>query len=381
MDRFRGGSASLAPAWGPLYRAGGVSGGLFVACLVTAILLAILTPSPPTAGGAATLEFIATHRTLYLLSQQLWLVPGVFAAVVYLALFPALRPLHPSVAALGCAVGGIAWALTLAMPTTSTGAPALVYLSDQYTVAGDPTQRAAFVAAAEGLIALNRTPTAVGVLTTIGMLIVSQVMLQGAFPRWVAYLGIATGVLGIASEALRPVIEGGYAVYGLLLLVWMGAVAWRLFRLGKDTALAPPASDIRTVVSDRVMDTGSNCLGCQGGIGHKIAAVAATGACGAHRVRCLRSALRMVSSLRMQAVRATFLVLPAARRRVYRACRTGLRRLPTRAAIYKAARTVARPPQIVRLPRSVPLSRLIGARPGLGSNGPWSTSSFAGNWP
>ena len=71
----------------------------------------------------------------------------------------------------------------------------------------------------------------------------------------------------------------------------------------------------------------------------------------------------MVSSLRMQAVRATFLVLPAAKRRVYKAWRTGLRRLPTRAAMYKAARTVARPPQIVRLPRMVPLSRLIGARP------------------
>jgi hypothetical protein len=40
-----------------------------------------------------------------------------------------------------------------------------------------------------------------------------------------------------------------------------------------------------------------------------------------------------------------------------------LRRLPTRAAIYKAARTVARPPQIARLPRTVPLSRLIGASP------------------
>ena len=260
MDQSRVGSASPGPGWGPLYRAGGVSGGLFVALLVVAILLAILTPPPPTAGGAATLDFIATHRTLYLVHQELWLVPGVFAAVVYLALFPALRPLHPSVAALGCAVGGIAWALTLAMPTTSTGAPALVYLSDQYAVAGDPAQGAAFVAAAEGLIALNRTPTAVGVLTTIGMLIVSLVMLRGVFPRWVAYLGIATGVLGIASEALRPVIEGGYAVYGLLLLVWMGAVAWRLFRLGQDSALAPPASEIRTLVSDRVMGTGKGLM-------------------------------------------------------------------------------------------------------------------------
>src|SRR6266568_4958341 len=100
MDQVRDGSASPDPNWGPLYRAGGVSAGLFVALLVAAIILTILTPPPPTAGGGATLEFIATHRTLYLLHQQLWLVPGCFAAVTYLALYPAIRSLHPSVAAL-----------------------------------------------------------------------------------------------------------------------------------------------------------------------------------------------------------------------------------------------------------------------------------------
>ena len=217
--------------WRMLYRIGGISAGLFVALLVVATALAVTTPAAPTAGGAATLEYIASNRTLYIVQQQLWLVPGIFATVVYLALYPALKPLHASLAALGCAVGGITWALTLAMPTTSTGAPALVYLSDQYAATNDPAQRIALVGAAESLIAINRTPTAVGVLTTVGMLIVSLVMLQGVFPRWIAYLGIATGILGVASEALRPVIEGGYGVYGLLLLVWTAAVGWRLYGL------------------------------------------------------------------------------------------------------------------------------------------------------
>jgi hypothetical protein len=221
------------PGWAPLYRVGGISAGLFVALLVAATLVFVVTPPPPTTGGAATLDFIATHRTLYLVHQQLWLVPGVFAAVAYLAMYPALKPLHPSLASLGCAIGGIAWALTLAMPTTSTGAPALVYLSDQYAAAtSDPANRTAFVAAAEGLIAINRTPTAVGLLTAVAMLIVSLVMLRGIFPRWVAYLGISAGLLGVGSEALRPVVEGGYGVYGVLLLVWTGAVGWRLYRLG-----------------------------------------------------------------------------------------------------------------------------------------------------
>ena len=113
----------------PLYRVGGISAGLFVLLLLVPIGLSVATRPPPTTGGAATLDYIAAHRTLYVVHQQLWLVPEVFAAVVYLALYLALRPLHPSLAALGCAIGGGAWALTL--PTTSTGAPAQVYLSDQ----------------------------------------------------------------------------------------------------------------------------------------------------------------------------------------------------------------------------------------------------------
>jgi hypothetical protein len=221
------------PSWSSLYQAGGVSAGLFVALLVAAIVLAVVTPQPPTSGGAATLEYIAAHRTVYILHQQLWLVPGIFAAVTYLALYLALKNANKSYAALGCAVGGVAWALTLAMPTTSTGAPALVYLSDRYVAATDPGQRAAFVAAAESLIALNLTPTVVGVLTTVGMLIVSLVMLRSVFPKGVAYLGIFTGTLGLVSEALRPIIGGGYGVYGVLLLVWMGAAGWKLYRLGE----------------------------------------------------------------------------------------------------------------------------------------------------
>lgn len=225
------------PSWGPLYRVGGVSAGLFVVLLVAAIVLSISTLPPPTSGGAATLEYVAAHRMLYIVHQQLWLVPGAFAMLTYLALYPALKHVSQSYAALGAVVGGAAWALTLAMPTTSTGAPALVYLSDQYVAAADAAQRSTFVAAAESLIALNRTPTAVGVLTTIGMLIVSLVMLRGVFPRWVAYLGIATGALGIGSEALRPVIEGSYGLYGVLLLIWMGAVGWKLYRLGEPEKL------------------------------------------------------------------------------------------------------------------------------------------------
>ena len=216
-----------------------MSAWIFVGMLVVAIALAIATPAPPTAGGTATLSYIAAHRTLYIVEQQLWLVPGVFAMVTYLALYPALKHLDRSLAALGAVVGGSAWALTLAIPTTTTGAPALVYLSDQFMATADPARRAAFATAAETLIAQNRTTVLVGPLTTVGLLIVSIVMLKGVFPRPVAYLGVATGVLGISAEALRMVFEGFYGIYGVLLPVWMGAVGWNLYRLGRSSEQVP----------------------------------------------------------------------------------------------------------------------------------------------
>lgn len=81
------------------------------------------------------------------------------------------------------------------------------------------------------------------------------------FGRALAYLGIATGILGVASEALRFVVEGGHGVYGVLLLVWTGAVGWRLYRLGAGPAVqvSPtsgkgPSSRLRSMPrSDRVV--------------------------------------------------------------------------------------------------------------------------------
>lgn len=233
------GIAGPDPSWRLLYRIGGVSAWIFVGMIVAAIALAIATPPPPTAGGTATLSYIAAHRTLYIVEQQLWLVPGFFAMVTYLALYPALKHLDRSLAALGAVVGGSAWALTLAIPTTTTGAPALVYLSDQFMATSDPARRAAFATAAEALIAQNRTTVVVGPLTTVGLLIVSIVMLKGVFPKAVAYLGVATGVLGISAEALRMVFEGFYVIYGVLLPIWMGAVGWNLYRLGRTSGHLP----------------------------------------------------------------------------------------------------------------------------------------------
>jgi hypothetical protein len=233
--------ASPDPSWSDLYRAGGVSAVLFVVLVLIAIVLVVVAPPPLNADGATTLQYVASHKVLYIIEQALWLAPSVFAMVVFLALFQALKHLNKSYAALGVLAGIVAWALTLAIPTTGGGAPVLVYLSDQYMAATTAAQHTAFATAAEVFIAQNNITGAVGILTPVGILITSLVMLKGVFPKGTAYLGIVTGALGIVSEALRPILGPGYFVYGLLLPIWFLAVGWKLYRLGSRLSREPLA--------------------------------------------------------------------------------------------------------------------------------------------
>ncbi len=220
------------PSWRSLYRAGGLSGIIIVVPYLLAIVLVSVAPPPLESSGEETLQYIASHRWLYIIEQVLWSAPGVLALVVFLALYAALKDLDKGYSAIAALIGISSWALTLALPTTGGGATVLVYLSDQYEAAASAEQRTAMVTIAEGLIAENNTPSLVGVLTTVGILLVSLVMMKGVFPRWIAYLGIATGVVGIVSETLRPLLGVGYSVYGVLLLVWFVTVGWKLYRLG-----------------------------------------------------------------------------------------------------------------------------------------------------
>lgn len=220
------------PSWRSLYRAGGVSAALFLAFILVAIVLVVVAPPPLNVDGATTLQYVASHKVLYIIEQALWLAPSAFAPVVFLALYHALKHLNKSYAALGALAGIVSWAIALAMPTTGGGAPVLVYLSDQYMSATTVAQHAAFATAAEVFIAENNITSAVGIMMPVGILILAFVMLKGVFPKGIAYLGIVTGALGIVSEALRPILGPGYFVYGLLLPAWFLAVGWKLYRLG-----------------------------------------------------------------------------------------------------------------------------------------------------
>lgn len=220
------------PSWNGLYRTGAVSAGLAVLMYVAALVIFIVTTAPPTTGGAAMLEYVDAHRTVYIVRQVLWLAPSLPLMVVFLALAIALHHLGKSFASIVGVVGVVSWALSFAWPTTGEGSLAMVRLSEEYADATTDAGRATFVAGAELLIALVDAQAAIGVLQTLSILLISVLMLRGVFARSLAWLGVATGAIGIVSEALRPLLGAAYAIYGVLIMIWLIWLAWALWKLG-----------------------------------------------------------------------------------------------------------------------------------------------------
>jgi hypothetical protein len=190
-------------SWRPLYRVGAVAAGLAVVLYVVALILFVVTPAPPppASGGAAMLEHVVSNRSAYVVKQVLWVAPNLLMMVVVLA------------------IAAASWAVSFAWPTTGEGSLAMVVLSDRYAEAATDAERVATVAGAGLLLALNDLPAVVlGVLQTLGILLLAALMTRGVFPRGLAWLGGVTGAIGIVAEALRPWLGWAYTVYGLLLL-------------------------------------------------------------------------------------------------------------------------------------------------------------------
>ncbi len=223
------------PSWKLLYGAGSLSSLLYVLLIAVPLVLVFSVPQPPTSGGAAVLNYIASHKAAYVIELVCFVGLSLPVLVVFLALFAALRPLDKNLAAIGALIGiaseVVALALGSSPPSLHGG---LVYLSDQYAASTAVVDRAALASAADALIAAANAVSAAGILTAAGILILSLVMRKGIFSRWVACVGIATGAVGIISEAFRPMIGFAYSLYGLLLLAWFILVGLGLLKLSRE---------------------------------------------------------------------------------------------------------------------------------------------------
>ncbi len=129
----------------PLYRTGAVSAATAVALYVVAFVVLAVSGQPPDSGGAATLDYVAAHRTVYIIRQVLWETPALFTMVAVPALAVALRRHGPSLAAVAGMIAVSSWAFSFAWPTTGDGPLATVLLSDRYSDATSATERPSLV--------------------------------------------------------------------------------------------------------------------------------------------------------------------------------------------------------------------------------------------
>ena len=219
------------------YRAGGLS-ALAIGIGYIVIIPVYAAVGPPPAGGEAWLIYVAGKSTGWWAILGLSVLTDVLFIPVALALYLALKHLGRSVMVLASAFVGLFVFLDLAV--TWSNYAALITLGDSYAAATTDAQRSAYVAAATYASAvLGSTLEGVYSIVTlsVGILLFGLVMLRGTFSRAAAYLGVATGVLGIASVVGQLVVAGSGASIAILASVlttaWVLVVGYRIYRLGQ----------------------------------------------------------------------------------------------------------------------------------------------------
>lgn len=236
MDKIKSspaGGFSPDPSWRPLYAVGSAAALLYVVMIIVPLILVFIAPQPPSSGGAAVLQYIASHTPIYMVELVCFVGLSVPALLVFLALSVSLKETNRNLTAIGALVAVVSEILALALnssPPSLNGE--LVYLSSQYAAAAADAQRVALATAAEGFIASANAVSAAGILTALGILLLSVVMLKGV-GKGAAFLGIVTGAVGIVFEALRPLIGMAYTLYGLLLLAWFVVAGLKLLRMSR----------------------------------------------------------------------------------------------------------------------------------------------------
>jgi hypothetical protein len=212
-----------------LYRMGaGAALVIGIGYLITIPLYSFV--GAPPAGGEAWFAYLPGKVTVW------WAILGlsVFTDLLYIpvafALYLALKGANRNVVLLATAFVSLFVVLDLAV--TWSHYASILTLYQNYT-AGDEAQRVGYIAAVNYASAMLTSPLEIVyaiVTLSFGILLISLVMLKAAFPKIISYLGIVTGVLGIASlTRFGPAIIGN----ALFATAWLFFVSYRLNQLAQ----------------------------------------------------------------------------------------------------------------------------------------------------
>jgi hypothetical protein len=220
-----------------LYRVGGITALGFGLAYVVIIALYLPMGALPS-GAEAWLASIARNTAAWWAILGLSVLTDFLLVPVALSLYLALNGINRHAMLVATAFIGLFAVLDLAL--TWTNYAMLITLSADYAAASTDTQRAAFVAAAyypSTLLESNLLFVYNSLTLAVGILITGLVMLKGIFNKTTAYLGLATGILGIVSVTssffASSVSSVTIILASVLTTVWVFLVGFRLYRLGQ----------------------------------------------------------------------------------------------------------------------------------------------------
>lgn len=207
-----------------MFRGGGLA-ALAIGLAYLVIIALYASVGVPPVGGEDRLEYLLGKTTAWWAIVGLSVLTNFLYVPVAFALYFALRNVNRFAMLIACAFIGLFIILENAVNWTSYGA--LLVLSEQYAAATSESTRMICIAAATHVSAVLESPLAavwaIGTLS-FAFLVIGFVMLQSAFSKVTAYLGVVTGVLGIIAVA---------GVSMAIILNAVAATAW-LFLVGRE---------------------------------------------------------------------------------------------------------------------------------------------------
>ena len=217
------------------YQVGGICALVLGIAYIITIPLYAYVGTPPI-GGEAHLKYLVGKTTVWWAILGLSVLTDLLFVPVALSLYLALSGVARSAMLVATAFVGLFVVLDLAV--TWPNYASLLTLSENYAVATNDAQRAAYIAAATYAGAVLPFSLAVYsiMILSFGILIIGLVMLRGGFSKSTAYVGVVTGILGIISVA-GPIFVSALSVTiiitSVLTIIWVLLVGYKLLRLGK----------------------------------------------------------------------------------------------------------------------------------------------------
>ena len=214
------------------YRVGGLAALALGICYVAIIPLYAHVGVPPIGGGEIWFKYLSGKTTFWWTILGLSVFTDFLFVPVALALYLALKGVNRNAMLLATAFVGLFVVLDLAI--TWSHYASILTLYQEYSKAADDANRAGYVAAANYASAILSCPLEIVyaiVTLSSGILVIGFVMLRGPFSKIAAYLGLATGLLGITSLTGLSLIIIGNALFAT---AWLFFVGHRLYRLAQE---------------------------------------------------------------------------------------------------------------------------------------------------